>query len=98
MRNLVFSCTIFNWQNVNHLTLQDHMYRLNLPICANRNSRLLRLKYFAYFNIVAPFILYAGPYAEQNINYAVYKACYDILFIYAGPHALYIVLSVQLIT
>lgn len=51
--------------------------------------------HFAYFNIVASFILYAGPYAEQNINYAVYKACYDILFIYAGPHALYILLSVH---
>lgn len=54
--------------------------------------------HFAYFNIVASFILYAGPYAEQNINFAVYKACYDILFIYARPHALYILLSVQLIT
>lgn len=37
-------------------------------------------------------------YAEQNKNYAVYKACYDILFIYAGPHVLYILLCVQLIT
>lgn len=53
---------------------------------------------FAYFHIVASFIMYAGPYAEQNIYYAVYTACYDILFIYAGPHALYILLSVQMIT
>lgn len=52
---------------------------------------------FAYFNIVASFIMYAGPYAEHTMHYAVYKACYDFLFIYAGPHALYILL-VQLIT
>lgn len=85
MRNLVFLHDYFNLQNVNYLTLQDHMYSLKLSICVNRNSRITACIILTLWH----FSLYMRDHTQNKTWIMLYKACYDILFTYAGPHALY---------